>query len=802
MMYRYFSETLHKKPHALQHPLEVWKHTAFEHQEEMDAFLNRSGTLGRPTSTQPQNGMKQSYHDFADKMWLKFKLLRREIASQTQALWAQLVPGNKLPSGLQMPEIVASMLKGLFKKWQVEPTSKGSKTVYCSIEMTDKGYENWRPTWWAVWREMGPPAGAHCSAVFMSECCGFKAICTMKEPEPAAYAEHFRRIEDGAEVSNVSGGSRRELAAARLVADKKDRSSAKSPSSDDVPSLRLLQNGQIIDIERAKEQRIVRQEEIERLKYLLVRHKDDNARTVTLQKQLDDMYECPWSTPSPSLLAPATPSAVETPFSPVSKIQLQVPPPKKPSTLAAAPKPPSVHLGHALPQALVSNVHAVSHVSDLDIQFVSNPQGDTNDSETATADDNDAIPVQSVLVAAAPAVVSDDSEFAVLLACARDVCRPGVIHVQRGGNESNFTLAIAEARRERLWKAHRSTVLSKHEVEVIHSSFCIFSCFAEAFIKEEFKVYDSTTNTSTQFDATVLKEMVSEEVELLNKATPSWRRGKGPLLLYEIVTLLVNLFKLNVLIFKYGVDEPGAIISDTPPNPPADFQDGETIDRMIVRLMFEKPSSTIEVLWPTQSEFAFTDDESSEKPTPSPAFVKPTVVKSPVVVNAGVAHETESDSDEKSQEPRNYETCMKSYRLIKWKRDVERRKSSLPLAGKGLFAVRYLGSTVCVAAYPGNLVSDDGVVMQECPHTQSLFHAIPALPQRPWSASHCAKIKGRRSNLMVDGTHHACSDFDNWTNRNNLPWGSCLNSSVTEAKVYSCSFGFVLVLFVYHHLFH
>ena len=75
--------------------------------------------------------MKQSYHDFADKMWLKFKLLRREIASQTQALWAQLVPGNKLPSGLQMPEIVASMLKGLFKKWQVEPTSKGSKTVYC-----------------------------------------------------------------------------------------------------------------------------------------------------------------------------------------------------------------------------------------------------------------------------------------------------------------------------------------------------------------------------------------------------------------------------------------------------------------------------------------------------------------------------------------------------------------------------------------------------------------------------------------------------------------------------------------------
>ena len=96
---RYFNVVLHPKPHLLQHPSEVWKHTAFTDQREYDEFLQQGSTLGKPTVSQPANGMKQQYHDFAEKIWNKFKLVRREIGSQTAVIFAKLCPGNKLPSG-------------------------------------------------------------------------------------------------------------------------------------------------------------------------------------------------------------------------------------------------------------------------------------------------------------------------------------------------------------------------------------------------------------------------------------------------------------------------------------------------------------------------------------------------------------------------------------------------------------------------------------------------------------------------------------------------------------------------------
>jgi hypothetical protein len=96
---RYFNVILHPKPHVLQHPSEVWKHTAFANQLEYDDFLESPTTLGKPSAAQPCNGMKQKYHDFAEKIWNKFKLIRREIGSHTAVIFARLVPGNKLPSG-------------------------------------------------------------------------------------------------------------------------------------------------------------------------------------------------------------------------------------------------------------------------------------------------------------------------------------------------------------------------------------------------------------------------------------------------------------------------------------------------------------------------------------------------------------------------------------------------------------------------------------------------------------------------------------------------------------------------------
>jgi hypothetical protein len=101
---------LHPKPYNLQHPGELWKHTAFDSQEEYTAFLEQPVMLGKPTASHPNGGMKQKYHDFADKLWNKFKVVRREIASSTSVIWARLLPNNLLPSGKLMPDIVRLLL--------------------------------------------------------------------------------------------------------------------------------------------------------------------------------------------------------------------------------------------------------------------------------------------------------------------------------------------------------------------------------------------------------------------------------------------------------------------------------------------------------------------------------------------------------------------------------------------------------------------------------------------------------------------------------------------------------------------
>lgn len=100
---------LHPKPEGLLHPKELWKHTAFENLEERTIFLDQPLKLGKPTASNPQGGMKQKYHDFANKLWLKFKLVRREIANSTQVLWSEQVPRNAMPSGKGMTEIVENI---------------------------------------------------------------------------------------------------------------------------------------------------------------------------------------------------------------------------------------------------------------------------------------------------------------------------------------------------------------------------------------------------------------------------------------------------------------------------------------------------------------------------------------------------------------------------------------------------------------------------------------------------------------------------------------------------------------------
>jgi hypothetical protein len=64
-----------------------------------------------------------------------------------------------------------------------------------------------------------------------------------------------------------------------------------------------------------------------------------------------------------------------------------------------------------------------------------------------------------------------------------------------------------------------------------------------------------------------------------------------------------------------------------------------------------------------------------------------------------------------------------------------------------------------------------------CPLTSILFLEVPQLGSIKFSKSHCLSVWSHRSNLKIDGSHHATTAFDKIHDRNNIPWGACVNSS-------------------------
>jgi hypothetical protein len=251
--------------------------------------------LGKPTASHPNGGMKQKYHDFADKLWNKFKVVRREIASSTSVIWARLLPNNLLPSGKLMPDIVHQLRLEMFAKWQVEPTSKGSKLVYSPIEMVG-AYAKWCPTWFPTWRVMGPAAGGRCSQIFMSECCGFQQVSAEDtQPLPASLINHFSD-----QASNVNGVSRAAAAKQRQLEESKIKEDRSTAASLIEVSKRAVQENQVksralfLELEMSKEKRLQRADEIDRLKYMITRATVPETK-MALEEELDMIYATPIS---------------------------------------------------------------------------------------------------------------------------------------------------------------------------------------------------------------------------------------------------------------------------------------------------------------------------------------------------------------------------------------------------------------------------------------------------------------------------------------------------------------------------
>jgi hypothetical protein len=287
---RYFDTTIHPKPDFLKHPNELWKHTAFADSPEWQRFQDQPQLNGKPSATNPLCGMKQEYHDFAEKIWNKFKILRREIQGAVQVPWKNLLKGGALPSGVQLRDMVEALRLQLFVKWATEPSHKDCKNVYLPMLQMEGKYKEWCPSWWMTWRQMGPPAGKNCSQIFLTECCGFEVQLSSVAPTlPEGLGDHFADQKD-------RGISREKMRLAAVDAAKLQKK-VKTEEAEATPTPTIRSDRkQIIELEILKETRMCRQAEIERVRYLVERAKANSSPDLkSLETELDALYEQPFS---------------------------------------------------------------------------------------------------------------------------------------------------------------------------------------------------------------------------------------------------------------------------------------------------------------------------------------------------------------------------------------------------------------------------------------------------------------------------------------------------------------------------
>lgn len=313
LIVRYFDVIIHPKPDFLKHPNELWKHTAFANSTEYQRFQDQPQLNGKPSATNPHCGMKKEYHDFAEKIWNKFKILRREIQGAVQVPWKNLLNGGALPSGFQLRDMIEALRLQLFVKWATEPSHKDCKNVYLPKLQMEGKYKEWCPSWWMTWRQMGPPAGKNCSQIFLTECCGFEVeSCPLAPTLSEGLDDHFTEQKD-------KGLPREKMRLAAVEAaklQKKVKLEETSPPPT-IRSERKFLGSQIIELEILKETRISRQAEIERLRYFVERAKSNSSPDLkSLETELDALYDQPFS------MSSVTSHHGNQVFSPVSTIRL------------------------------------------------------------------------------------------------------------------------------------------------------------------------------------------------------------------------------------------------------------------------------------------------------------------------------------------------------------------------------------------------------------------------------------------------------------------------------------------------
>jgi len=142
---------------------EYLRHSAFKSDAEWIAYFESSKKLYGPDP-----GMPPLIHEWAQRQYIRWQFLKRDIFNHTHAEWKRQFPGGQVPTGKKRWEMIECFRDVLFKNWMMAPTSKNGHCNYKAQPMPD----NFIPfSTWHLWVRMGPGAGACMNEGFINQCC-------------------------------------------------------------------------------------------------------------------------------------------------------------------------------------------------------------------------------------------------------------------------------------------------------------------------------------------------------------------------------------------------------------------------------------------------------------------------------------------------------------------------------------------------------------------------------------------------------------------------------------------------------
>ena len=422
----------------------------------------------------------------------------------------------------------------MFNQWMVAPTSAKSKLKYCPITMTDR-YKDWAPSWFTPWKLLGPPAGNQCCAVFMSECCGFTAVPEAETIIPCnALDRHFDQIQ----ASNAMGVSRAKAALQRREELKKERDSELSSSSATIrsSSSSQLTSQILVHLELRKERRLLRDQEIDRLSWLIKRAglKNDFAKEYEWQLQLDSLYESPLveidsdvitsllsspdtppprSTPTP--VKPALACSISVcaqPFSPISKLVTTQSTNDEQLMFIASRS--TKDMIEKISEGRSEEEEGASERAKVELESETPPENAGNDVEADSVNEDLAAELEA---GTPPKKVGNNVE-------AFDGEEAAIATSQ---------LALNDAKQAKLKQLFIETQQRKHQtlfVQLLFSRFkrvdipkdghCLFHCFAYFFNRHGMMMVDSSdpsydpmnTKAGDQFSAKIIRNLCADEL--------------------------------------------------------------------------------------------------------------------------------------------------------------------------------------------------------------------------------------------------------------------------------------------------